>query len=962
MPTCKLRLDIGYGPELPATVGEVLIRPALAEDNGSMWTVDQPGRIPLQFADRVHAASDPAYDPEHTILGEGKWPAVNQGKVYGVTGVRPKFDEVWIQIPASAEADFSTLREDPVVPVVEPPGRLGDTVMTGVLEDEDSEFYEKVSEMLAGSVAGAVSDPLVAALVNNGPETIDALKDQTGLIRAANHGAIGDGTTNDAAAITATYAINGDTVVFEKGLTYKVNSSITLTKDTDLNGATLNVTGRVTFSGKSLRNGTINVTDKVYVNTNTDFEIDNIAVNQSGSAEGISITGSSRFKVTRCKVNGGFRGIVVDKSDDYVVDGNTVINQSAPASYGILSTSVTGELHGGGRIINNRVHDAYFGICVHGGEANSAQPGFDPSYTQQDVVVANNVVTVSSPDTLIGCIWATRSNGLLIQDNVVRGGKDVGIDFEYCTNSSAVGNAIFDILNGGLAAIFECTDILFEANTVIYERTKAGSASTAGPVWKNTSNMMLLLRDNPKRVTVRGNTFRCSNGTHGRLNLGSKSSHVVVEDNDLTNAYMSGFNSTAGDVTDTSIKRNTFRYTINLNNPAIYHERVLRFHVVENLVELPAGEIMESDNRKYIAVYDASGGVSDYVYFLRNYVNDGGTAKGIGIQSAGNSGLHAWILDNLVDRVTAYSAVSYSNLIAMGNLSLGGARVPVTAHDNPAVLVTLTTPVADANSVQVDVFTASGTWTKPIGAKLVEYMLVGPGGSGGSGRRGATSTARWGGGGGSGGAIVHGFVQASMLNATESVTVGLGQAGGAARTADDTDGAAGAGGTASTFFAALARGGAVARSGSGGAGGSATAGAAGGGSAAVGGASSITGTAATGGSTYNMTTAAAGGGGGGIDASNNARAGGPGGFSTPLNGSITPTPVGSTPAAAPNNAALPGAGGAGGSAQVSGVGGSGTAGAKYGAGGGGGAASLNGNNSGAGGAGGDGIAILITHF
>jgi hypothetical protein len=52
---------------------------------------------------------------------------------------------------------------------------------------------------------------------------------------------------------------------------------------------------------------------------------------------------------------------------------------------------------------------------------------------------------------------------------------------------------------------------------------------------------------------------------------------------------------------------------------------------------------------------------------------------------------------------------------------------------------------------QVDVFTSSGTFTVPTGAKTLTVALIGGGGGGGSGRRGATTTIRCGGGGGGGG-------------------------------------------------------------------------------------------------------------------------------------------------------------------------------------------------------------------
>jgi len=82
-------------------------------------------------------------------------------------------------------------------------------------------------------------------------------------------------------------------------------------------------------------------------------------------------------------------------------------------------------------------------------------------------------------------------------------------------------------------------------------------------------------------------------------------------------------------------------------------------------------------------------------------------------------------------------------------------------------------------TVNTQLFTANGTWTKPSwatdGKELVIVHMWGGGGGGGSGPGGQSS--------GGGGAFVYGYFIANNLSATQSVTVGLGgaqSAGGAA--------------------------------------------------------------------------------------------------------------------------------------------------------------------------------------
>ncbi|MFI0718930.1 hypothetical protein [Streptomyces sp. NPDC021224] len=107
---------------------------------------------------------------------------------------------------------------------------------------------------------------------------------------------------------------------------------------------------------------------------------------------------------------------------------------------------------------------------------------------------------------------------------------------------------------------------------------------------------------------------------------------------------------------------------------------------------------------------------------------------------------------------------------------------------------------------QVDVFTASGTWTKPAGALWVVVEVVGGGGgSGGCAATGASQAACSGAGGG--GEYAKGTYPASGIGSTAAITVGAGGTAGAS-----TPGAGGDGGTTSfgaTITAAGGRGGAA---------------------------------------------------------------------------------------------------------------------------------------------------------
>jgi hypothetical protein len=303
------------------------------------------------------------------------------------------------------------------------------------------------------------------------------------------------------------------------------------------------------------------------------------------------------------------------------------------------------------------------------------------------------------------------------------------------------------------------------------------------------------------------------------------------------------------------------------------------------------------------------------------------------------------------------------------------AAPPVTSVDGSTGVVTITKAEVFDFTATTKPAAASGsggnyTWTIPAGAKRIDFFCVGAGAGGGSGRRGAAGTACCGGGGGGcGGWSEISYDVSKLPSTTLSITAPAGGAGGAAPTANDTNGNAGSNVDPAGLVSCAGLTIAVALSATGGQGGTSAATVAGGGAQwtslwtpNIAGAVGRSAAAGAAGGTQTFTSGQ-GGGGGGADASNNQYAGGAGG-SLPILflGGAAPTAGTAGGGAGANGVSYHSrvaTGGAGGGGSSSGGGGAGGNGGFPGGGGGGGGGGRNGATGGAGGNGG-GALVRIT--
>ena len=167
------------------------------------------------------------------------------------------------------------------------------------------------------------------------------------------------------------------------------------------------------------------------------------------------------------------------------------------------------------------------------------------------------------------------------------------------------------------------------------------------------------------------------------------------------------------------------------------------------------------------------------------------TTLGLGSVATLSSIATANIDDNAIenakmadDSVGADELIDNSVGAAAINISGNGTSGQYVGSDGDGSFSYITPPVAPT----IQVFTTSGTWTKPTGCRKVKVTVVGGGGGGGG--TDAITTAKGGSTGGGGGGASIKFIDVTSIS-SETVTVGAGGSGGSGGSGTPTNGSAG---------------------------------------------------------------------------------------------------------------------------------------------------------------------------
>jgi hypothetical protein len=202
------------------------------------------------------------------------------------------------------------------------------------------------------------------------------------------------------------------------------------------------------------------------------------------------------------------------------------------------------------RVTNGRGGFEFFQVDPNG-NPGAINPSYDTVYAQglQDIAITNNVLkNIRGGQSPIFFSFAAH---VLAEGNEIDGADDVGVDFEACVDSAAIGNTIKDDLTSGVGQFFTAVHNSFIDNHIT---VTSNAGYTFGVVIKNAGGLPSISTD----TTISGNTYHYTGAGTGIFAYLETSSGLKMLHNDVTDGLVA---SGGGYLNGEVVNGNYFHYT-----------------------------------------------------------------------------------------------------------------------------------------------------------------------------------------------------------------------------------------------------------------------------------------------------------------------------------------------------------------------------------------------------------------
>jgi|GEM_PF-2266632 len=373
-------------------------------------------------------------------------------------------------------------------------------------------------------------------------------------------GAVGDGTTNDSAAIQAAINSGASQIVYPKGTFLATNLTLVSDQRHIGEGATLlkPVDGFNLFSGVSVAEVEFN--GLRFQST----DIDAHCISLQGTLSPASCC--EDIKVLNCSVYGGIQlfatyqpaGTSYSTITDAMLAKNILVADNRCTGTNAAKTS-----GGIGAIAfyyakdwiaqGNYVESFQHGITWWGGDAT---PNTGDGLLANTRKCYNGVINGNiSRNMGGGGIWGAMGRQMAISGNTVRDCADVGIDLEGCLDSIVSGNYVQDCNNGCLVTYNLMYGVVFSGNECV--STVAGRNIVMHNIGGVSTQAGI---EQSRDLVLDGNTFRCVEPTAVCSVTGGFIQNLIFTNNTLLNCVVSYTDDQYGGVRFDTFDGNKFTF------------------------------------------------------------------------------------------------------------------------------------------------------------------------------------------------------------------------------------------------------------------------------------------------------------------------------------------------------------------------------------------------------------------